>query len=63
MKNTVVMSLYDKDRMRVKLKLNMFMKQRKVLMSALELKRIGKNLYAEKEVKQKENLKAASCSK
>lgn len=61
MKKFVVMSSYDKDRMYVKPKLNMFKKKRKVLMSALELKRTGKNLlYVEKEVKQKENLKAAS---
>lgn len=33
-------------------------------MSVLELKKLGKNLlYAEKEVKQKENLKGASYSK
>lgn len=58
------MSFYDKDWTYIKPKLNMFMKQRKVLMSALELKRIGNNLlYTEKEVKQKENLKAASHSK
>lgn len=58
------MSFYEKDWMYVNPKLNMFMKQRKLLISALELKRVGNNLlYAEKEVKQKENLKAASYSK
>jgi len=60
MKNSVVMSLYDKDRMYVKPKLNMFMKQRSFnICSGAE--KIGKNLlYVEKEMKQKVNLKAAS---